>query len=62
MTENIQPADEDAVSESIEEYQQDDRLTPADRMDLIANIVAEDADRDDESRNHVKDEGAGDSP
>jgi len=31
-------------SDEIEEVQQDENLTPADRMDLIANAVAKDED------------------
>jgi phage terminase small subunit len=46
VTDNPQNPEESIDSDDIKEIQQDEGLTPADRMDLIANAVAEDADED----------------
>lgn len=46
MTDNPQNPNENIDSDEIEDLQQDDNLTPADRMDLIANSVAADEDMD----------------
>jgi hypothetical protein len=46
MTDNGQYRKENIASDEIEELQQDENLTPADRMDLIANSVAQDEDPD----------------
>lgn len=47
MTDDPQDRKENTAGDEIEELQQDENLTPADRMDLIANSVAEDAYPDD---------------
>ncbi len=46
MTDNPQNPNEKIDSDEIEDLQQDDNLTPADRMDLIANSVAADVEMD----------------
>jgi hypothetical protein len=45
MSDTPQKPEENA-SDEIEELQQDENLTPADRMDLIANAVAKDENPD----------------
>ena len=47
MTDNPQGRKENTAGDEIDELQQDENLTPADRMDLMANSVAEDANLDD---------------
>lgn len=44
MSDNGKRPEEHSASDEIEEFQQDENLTQADRMDFIANAVAEDAE------------------
>ncbi|MGM0930580.1 MAG: hypothetical protein ACQEXN_12840 [Actinomycetota bacterium] len=46
MNGNPENPEESIDSGDINEIQQDKELTPADRMDLIANSIDEDADSD----------------